>query len=501
MDFLTYGLASILDPTTLLFCLVGCVVGTLIGVLPGLGPTATISMLLPVTYGLGPLPSIVMLAGIYYGSMYGGSTSAILLNMPGEPASVMTCIDGNRMTRDGRAGAAIFTAGMSSFIAGVLATFLIAVFSPPLSELAFKFGPAEFCLLMVLGFVTVGVVTTGDMFKGIGMAIVGILLGTIGTDINSGVLRYTFGITDLADGIGFAVVAVGLFAFADIAKNLADKLDFKVYQGKINLWPKKEDLKRLIPSSIRGGAIGSFFGLIPGGSAAMSSFAAYAVEKKFSRHRDEIGQGAVEGVAGPESANNAASQTGFIPLLSLGIPENAVMALMLGALIINGVQPGPMVITKQPELFWGIVASMLIGNLFLVILNIPLIRLWVQMLKVPYHVLYPAIIAICCVGVYSINNNPNDVLIAAAFGLAGYYLLTLGLEAAPLMLGLILGPMFEEYFRRQMMISNGSLMPFVERPISLVLVMALTGVVVYGFYKMFRKGPINKPLDVTEKSN
>lgn len=500
MDFLTIGLAGILDPTTLLFCLIGCVIGTLIGVLPGLGPTATISMLLPVTYGLGPLPSIAMLAGIYYGSMYGGSTSAILLNTPGEPASVMTCIDGNRMTRDGRAGVAIFTAGFSSFIAGIMATFLIAVFSPPLSELAFKFGPSEFCLLMVLGLVTVGIVTTGDMFKGLGMAIIGMLLGTVGTDINSGVLRYTFGIPDLADGIGFAVVAVGLFALADIAKNLSDKLDFSVYRGPINLWPSRADIVRIIPSSLRGGAIGSFFGLIPGGSAAMSSFAAYAVEKKFSRHREEIGQGAVEGVAGPESANNAASQTGFIPLLSLGIPENAVMALMLGALIINGVQPGPMVIVKQPELFWGIVASMLVGNLILVMLNIPLIKIWVQMLKVPYHVLYPAIIAVCCVGVYSIGNNPNDVLIAAAFGLAGYYLLTLGLEAAPLMLGLILGPMFEEYFRRQMMIANGSLMPFIERPISLALVSALALVVVWGIYKMIKKPTtVNNPLGHIER--
>jgi TctA family transporter len=491
MDALIHGFGLILDPTNLMFCLIGCVIGTLIGVLPGLGPTATISMLLPVTYGLGPLPSIVMLAGIYYGSMYGGSTSAILLNTPGEPASVMTCIDGNRMTRDGRAGVAIFTAGISSFIAGVMATFLIAVFSPPLSELAFKFGPAEFCLLMVLGFVTVGVVTTGDILKGVGMAIIGILLGTVGTDISSGVLRFTFGIPDLADGIGFAVVAVGLFAFADIAKNIADRLDFSVYGGRIKLMPGWSDVKRIIPSSLRGGTIGSFFGLIPGGSAAMSSFAAYAVEKKFSSHRDEIGQGAVEGVAGPESANNAASQTGFIPLLSLGIPENATMALMLGALIINGIQPGPMVITKQPDLFWGIVASMLIGNLFLVILNIPLIRIWVQMLKVPYHVLYPVIIAVCCVGVYSINNNPNDVMIAAVFGLLGYYLLKLGLEAAPLMLGLILGPMFEEYFRRQMMISGGSLVPFIERPISLALVLALSMVVIWGFYKLF-KTPVNK---------
>lgn len=494
MDALIHGFGLILDPTNLMFCLIGCVIGTLIGVLPGIGPTATISMLLPLTYGLGPLPSIVMLAGIYYGSMYGGSTSAILLNMPGESASVMTCIDGHRMTRDGRAGIAITTAGVSSLIAGVMATFLIAVLSPPLSELAFKFGPAEFCLIMLLGLVTVGMVTQGDILKGMGMAIIGMLLGTVGTDISTGVLRFTFGIPDLIDGIGFVLVAVGLFAFADIAKNISDRLDFKVYRGRVKLMPTWSDVKRIIPSSVRGGAIGSFFGLVPGGSASMSSFAAYAVEKKFSRYRAQIGQGAVEGVAGPESANNAASQTGFIPLLSLGIPENATMALIMAALIINGVQPGPLVMIQQPDLFWGIVASMLIGNLCLVVLNVPLIKVWVQMLKVPYHVLYPVIVAVCCVGVYSVNNNPNDMIVAAVFGLFGYYLLKLGLEAAPLMLGLILGPMFEEYFRRQMMIANGSLMPFIERPISLGLILALALVVAWGIYQVTKKmsiGPDN----------
>jgi TctA family transporter len=319
------------------------------------------------------------------------------------------------------------------------------------------------------------------------MAIIGMLLGTVGTDISTGVLRYTFGIPDLVDGVGFVLAAVGLFALADIARNISDRLDFSLYRGSIRLMPTWSDVKRILPSSVRGGAIGSFFGLIPGGSAVMSSFAAYAVEKKFSSHRTEIGQGAVEGVAGPESANNAASQTGFIPLLSLGIPENATMALIMAALIINGIQPGPMVMIQQPDLFWGIVASMLIGNLFLVVLNIPLIKVWVQMLKVPYHVLYPVIIAVCCVGVYSINNNANDVIIAAVFGLFGYYLLKLGLEASPLLLGLILGPMFEEYFRRQMMIANGSLMPFVQRPISLILVLALILVVTWGIYKVTNK--------------
>ena len=486
MDSLIHGFALLADPTLLLYCFVGCLVGTLIGVLPGLGPTATISMLLPMTYGLGPLPSIIMLAGIYYGSQYGGSTTAILLNTPGEASAVMTCIDGNKMTQKGKAGIAIFAAGFSSFVAGVIATFLIAWFSPPLSSIAFMFGPAEYCSIMLLGLISVSVLTAGDLLKGVGMAIIGILLGLIGTDISTGVSRFTFHIPDLEDGIGFAVVAVGLFAFAEIIKNISEKSDFQVYQGKIDLWPSWAEFKRMIPSSLRGSVVGSFFGLLPGGGAAISSFAAYTVEKKLSKNKHEIGSGAIEGVAGPESANNAAAQTGFIPLLALGIPENATMALMLGALIINGIQPGPTIIAKQPDLFWGLTASMLLGNLFLVIMNIPLIRMWVQVLKVPYNVLYPAVLAICCIGIYSINNNANDVIIAGLFGFVGYYFLTLGLEAAPLMLGLILGPMFEEHFRRQMIIADGSLLPFMQRPISASILAFVFVVIAYGLYKSIK---------------
>ena len=472
--------------TNLAYCLLGALIGTLIGVLPGLGPTATISMLLPMTYALGPIPSIIMLSGIYYGSQYGGSTTSILLNTPGEASSVMTCVDGHEMTKRGQAGVAIFTAGFASFIAGCIATILIAAFSPPLSKLAFLFGPAEYCMLMAFGFVTVGILTTGDLIRGIGMALVGILIGFVGTDLATGQSRYTFGIIDLEDGIGFVTIAIGIFAIGEIAKNIASNAEMKAYSGKIALFPTWEQFKRIIPASIRGGMVGSFFGLIPGGSAAISSYAAYALDKKVSKHKDEFGKGAIEGVAAPEAANNAASQTGFIPLLSFGLPENAVMALMLGALIINGVQPGPGMLDKQPALFWGLVVSMLIGNIMLLILNVPLVKLWVQIVRIPYHILYPVIIAVCCIGAYSVNNNANEVMLIGLFGFFGYVFNVLDLEPAPLMLGLVLGPMFEEYFRRQLAITSGDFTPFVTRPISLAILCLMGTVVAYSVWKMIK---------------
>ncbi len=486
LDQLMLGFSVAGAYNNLLYCLLGALIGTLIGVLPGLGPTATISMLLPMTYALGPIPSIIMLAGIYYGSQYGGSTTSILLNTPGEASSVMTCVDGHAMTKNGQAGVAIFTAGFASFIAGCMATMLIAMFSPPLSKLAFLFGPAEYCMLMAFGFVTVGVLTTGDLLRGIGMALVGILIGFIGTDLSSGLSRYTFGIVELEDGIGFVTVAIGIFAIGEIAKNISSNVDMKAYSGKISMFPTWAQFKRIILPSIRGGIVGSFFGLIPGGSAAISSYAAYALDKKVSKHSDEFGKGAIEGVAAPEAANNAASQTGFIPLLSFGLPENAVMALMLGALVMNGVQPGPGMLDKQPELFWGLIVSMLIGNIMLLILNVPLVRLWVQIVRIPYHILYPVIIAICCVGAYSVNNNANDVMLIGLFGLFGYIFNVLDLEPAPLMLGLVLGVMFEEYFRRQLAITSGDFTPFVTRPISLGILCVMLSVVVYSVWKLFK---------------
>lgn len=486
LDQLLLGLSVAGTVDNLLYCLAGALIGTLIGVLPGLGPTATISMLLPMTYSLGSIASIIMLSGIYYGSQYGGSTTSILLNTPGEASSVMTCVDGHAMTKNGQAGVAIFTAGFASFIAGCMATVLIALFSPPLSKLAFLFGPAEYCMLMAFGFVTVGILTTGDLLRGVGMALIGILLGFVGTDLSSGLSRYTFNIVELEDGIGFVTIAIGIFAIGEIAKNISSNVEMKAYGGEIRMWPTWSQFKRIIPSSIRGGVVGSFFGLIPGGSAAISSYAAYALDKKVSRHRDEFGKGAIEGVAAPEAANNAASQTGFIPLLSFGLPENAVMALMLGALIMNGVQPGPGMLDKQPALFWGLIVSMLIGNLMLLILNVPLVKIWVQIVRIPYHILYPVIIAVCCLGAYSVNNSSFDIMLIGFIGLLGYIFTVLDLEPAPLMLGLVLGPMFEEYFRRQLAITSGDFTPFVTRPISLGILCVVGAVVAYSVWKMFR---------------
>ena len=485
-DQLLLGLSVAGTVNNLLYCLAGALIGTLIGVLPGLGPTATISMLLPMTYSLGPVPSIIMLSGIYYGSQYGGSTTSILLNTPGEASSVMTCVDGHAMTKNGQAGVAIFTAGVASFIAGCMATVLIALFSPLLSNLAFMFGPAEYCMLMAFGFITVGVLTTGDLLRGIGMALIGILLGFVGTDLSSGMSRYTFNIAELEDGIGFVTIAIGIFAIGEIAKNISSNVDMQAYLGKISMFPTWAQFKRIIPASIRGGLVGSFFGLIPGGSAAISSYAAYALDKKVSRYRDEFGKGAIEGVAAPEAANNAASQTGFIPLLSFGLPENAVMALMLGALVINGVQPGPGMLANQPALFWGLIVSMLIGNVMLLILNVPLVRVWVQIVRIPYHILYPVIIAVCCLGAYSVSNSSVDVILIGLFGLLGYIFTVLDLEPAPLMLGLVLGSMFEEYFRRQLAITSGDFTPFVTRPISLAILCVMGAVIIYSIVKMFR---------------
>lgn len=482
---LAMGFETAFTLTNLLYCLLGCLLGTVIGVLPGLGPIATISMLLPLTYNIGPTTSIIMLAGIYYGAQYGGSTTAILLNTPGEASSVMTCIDGNALTKQGRAGIAILTAGIASCIAGLIATIVIAVFSSSISELAFKFGPAEYCAMMLLGLVSVSVLTTGDIVKGIAMALLGILIGVVGTDVNSGAQRFVFGIPDLADGIGFANVAVGVFGIAEAIKNLTTKNPPQLYRGDIKLWPTKEEIKRMIPSSLRGTGVGIFTGLIPGGGAALSSFAAYIFDKKVSKNTHEFGHGAVEGVAAPEAANNAAAQAGFIPLLSLGIPENAVMALMLGALMINGVQPGPSLIERQPELFWGLTVSMLIGNILLFMLNVPLVKIWVQLIRIPAKILYPIVLAVCAFGLYSVNNNINDIWIAVGFGALGYVFIVLDLEPAPLMLGLVLGPMLEEYFRRQMSLSQGSWMPFVERPISATILFIVFGFLIFGFYKMF----------------
>ncbi|SOY47930.1 conserved hypothetical protein; putative TRANSMEMBRANE PROTEIN [Cupriavidus taiwanensis] len=482
MELLTnlgLGFSTALTFQNLAYAFLGCVLGTLIGVLPGLGPLATIAMLLPVTYTLPPVAALIMLAGIYYGAQYGGSTTAILVNLPGESSSVVTTIDGYQMARRGRAGVALATAGLGSFFAGCVATMILAAFAAPLSELAFKFGPAEYFSLMVLGLIGAVVLASGSLVKAIAMIVLGLLLGLVGTDVNSGAARFSFDVPELTDGLNFVSVAMGVFGFAEIIANLEQKEHRETFTDHItNLFPTKEDFKRMIPAVLRGTLLGSALGILPGGGASLASFAAYSLEKKTSKHANEFGKGAIEGVAGPESANNAASQTSFIPLLTLGIPPNAVMALMVGAMTIHNIQPGPQVMTSNPALFWGLIASMWIGNLMLIVLNLPLIGIWVKLLKVPYRYLYPAILTFCCIGVYSVQNTTFDVFQTAAFGVVGYLFIKLRCEPAPLLLGFVLGPMMEENFRRSLLLSRGDFSVFVTRPLSMGLLIAAAVLVV-----------------------
>ena len=473
LNNLILGFSVAFTPIHLVYALIGVLLGTLIGVLPGIGPVATIAMLLPITFNLSPVAALIMLAGIYYGAQYGGSTTAILVNLPGEAASVVTCLDGYQMARRGRAGPALATAALGSFFAGCVATLVIAVAAPPLAEVALKFGPAEYFSLMVLGLVAATVLAHGSLIKAIAMVILGLLLGLIGTDVNSGVLRFTFNIPELSDGIGFVIVAMGMFGTAEIIANLEQGERREVFTGKVkNLFPTKEDWKRIWAPILRGTALGSFLGILPGGGALLASFGAYTLEKKVSNHPEEFGKGAIEGVAGPEAANNAGAQTSFIPMLTLGIPGNAVMALMIGALMIQGIAPGPQVMNEKPELFWGLIASMWIGNAFLVILNLPLIGMWIKLLTVPYRYLYPSILVFMAIGVFSLSNNPFDVLIMAIFGVLGYVCVKLECEPAPMILGFILGPLMEENLRRAMLLSRGDPTVFVTKPISAGFIVA-----------------------------
>ncbi len=476
---LALGFSTALSPINLLYSLIGCLLGTLIGVLPGLGPVATIAMLLPATYGLNPVSALIMLAGIYYGAAYGGSTTAILVNIPGESSSVVTAIDGYQMARKGRAGVALFTAAMGSFFAGCVATLILAAFSVPLSKLALRFGPTEYFSLMTLGLVGAVVLSSGSLIKAICMIIIGLLLGLVGADVNSGIARFTFKSAPLYDGIDFVCVAMGLFGFAEVISNLGPRKQGETAMRKINgMWPTKEDFKRMVAPILRGTGIGSLLGVLPGGGATLASFAAYTLEKKVSRHPEEFGQGAIEGVAGPESANNAASQTSFIPLLTLGIPTNAVMALMVGAMSIHNIQPGPLVMSSNPALFWGLIVSMWIGNLMLVVLNLPLIGIWVKLLTIPYRLLYPAIVMFCCIGIYSLNNSVFNLYVAIFFTILGVLFRWLDCEVAPLLLGFILGPMMEENFGRALLLSRGNFSVFVTRPISAGLLLATVFLIV-----------------------
>ena len=470
---LSLGFSVAFTMQNLLYAFIGCLLGTLIGVLPGVGPVATIAMLLPATYALPPVAALIMLAGIYYGAQYGGSTTAILVNLPGESSSVVTVIDGYQMARKGRAGPALAAAGIGSFIAGCVGTLILAGFAAPLTEVAFKFGPAEYFSLMILGLIGAVVLASGSLVKAIGMIVLGLLLGLIGTDVNSGVARYSFDIPELTDGIGFIVIAMGVFGYGEIIANLSNPEQQRdVFTGKVeHIYPTKEDWKLMMPAILRGTALGSALGILPGGGAMLSAFAAYTIEKKTKLKPGEVpfGKGNIRGVASPESANNAGSQTSFIPLLTLGIPPNAVMALMVGAMTIHNIQPGPQVMTSNPELFWGLIASMWIGNAMLIILNLPLIGLWIKLLTVPYRWLFPAIVLFCAIGVYSTNNNTWDVWMVGWFGIIGYIFIKLGMEPAPLLLGFILGPMMEENLRRALLLSRGDWSVLVTRPLSATL--------------------------------
>lgn len=473
IDLLMLGFSEALTPTNLAFCALGALLGTLIGVLPGIGPTATIAVLLPITFFLPPLAGIIMLAGIYYGAQYGGSTTAILVNLPGEASSVVTALDGYKMAQNGRAGAALAIAALGSFFAGTVATFALAIAGPTLSVFALKFGPAEYVSLMIFGLLAATILASGPVLKAIGMILIGLLLGMVGTDRATGDARLTFGAIELFDGIDFIVIAIGLFGFSEIIANLERTGSDGVKLARLTrLWPTRQDFRDAWGPVLRGTGLGTVLGLLPGGGATLSSFSAYSMEKKLSRHPERFGTGVVEGVAAPEAANNAAAQSSFIPLLTLGIPSNNMMAMMLSAFMIHGITPGPTVLTTQPEIFWGLVASMWIGNLLLVVINLPLIGIWVKLLTVPYRLLYPAILLFCCIGVYSMNNRIFDVVLAAGFGLLGYMFRKAKCEPGPLLLGFVLGPLLEANLRRTLLITQGDPSIFIERPISLTMLIA-----------------------------
>ena len=482
LDNLALGFQTALSLQNLVYAFFGVLLGTLIGVLPGLGPVATMAMLLPSIYALDATPALIMLAGIYYGAQYGGSTTAILINVPGESSSVVTAIDGYQMARQGRAGAALAAAGLGSFFAGCVGTVIIAAFAPPLTELAFKFGPAEYFSLMVLGLIGAVVLASGSLVKAIAMIVLGLLLGQVNTDVISGAPRFSFDIPELTDGIGFVAIAMGVFGFGEIIANLGKPEEHReVFTKDVKgLWPTRQDFHNAWPAVVRGTALGSVLGVLPGGGALLASFAAYTLEKKMPARPGDVpfGKGNIRGVAGPESANNAGAQTSFIPMLTLGIPPNAVMALMVGAMTIKGIQPGPQVMSSNPELFWGLIASMWVGNLMLIVLNLPLIGIWIKLLTVPYRLLFPAIMVFCCIGLYTLNNNNFDVFMAAGFGVLGYGFYKLGCEPAPLLLGFILGPMMEENLRRALLLSRGDWSTFLTRPLSAGLLLAAVVMVV-----------------------
>jgi TctA family transporter len=486
---LALGFQTAVSPVNLLYCLVGTLIGTLIGVLPGIGPVQTIAILLPTTFALPPVSGLIMLSGIYYGAQYGGSTTSILVNVPGEASSVVTCLDGHQMARQGRGGAALSISALGSFFAGCFATVVLAVLAVPLAEIAFQFGPAEYFSLMVFGLIGSVVLASGSTVKAVGMIVLGLLLGMIGTDVTSGAHRFTFGVTELADGIGFVSLAMGLFGICDIITSLEKREKRDILRSALTgFWLTRKELKTSAPAVVRGTLLGSLLGILPGGGAIISSFTAYVVEKKSSRDPESFGKGNICGVAGPESANNAAAQTSFVPLLTLGIPPNVVLAMMAGAMMIHGIQPGPRVISSNPELFWGVIVSMWVGNVMLVLLNLPLVGIWVRLLSVPYRLLYPAILVFCSIGLYSVNNNTFDVGLTALCGLLGYVLHKLECEPAPLILGFVLGPMMEENLRRGMLLSRGDPSVFFTRPLSVVFLVLAAAMLVAVALPGIRRG-------------
>ena len=469
-DNLLLGLSTALELNNLGLCLIGVLIGTAIGVLPGIGPIPTVALLLPFTFGLSPPGAMIMLAGIFYGAQYGGSTTAILVNVPGETSSVVTCIDGHEMAKQGKAGTALAIAALASFFAGTMATIVIALLSVPLSVLALKFTAVEYFSLLVLGLIAAVVLAHGSVAKSLAMVLLGLLLGLIGIDVSSGAARMTFGVAELSDGLDFVPVAMGLFGLGEIIANLERPSERRVVSQKVrDLIPSRADLRAAFPAMVRGTMLGSVLGVLPGGGAALPPFSSYALEKKLAKDPSRFGKGAIEGVAGPEAANNAGAQTSFIPLLTLGIPANALMALMIGALMMQGIQPGPQIMTEQPKLVWGVIASMWVGNLMLLVINLPLIGLWVSMLKIPYRLLFPAIVLFCCIGTYGIANSLFNVWLMLGCAAIGYFFIKIGVEPAPLLLGLVLGPQLEENFRRAMLLSDGNFLVFLSRPISAVL--------------------------------
>lgn len=477
------------SPENLFYCFLGAVIGTLIGVLPGIGPVQTLAILLPTTFALPPVSALIMLAGIYYGAQYGGSTTSILVNLPGEASSVVTCLDGYQMARQGRAGAALAVAAWGSFVAGCFSTLVLAILAAPLAGLAVSFGPAEYFSLMVFGLVGSVVLASGSVLKAVGMILLGLLLGMVGTDVTSGIQRFSFHLPELADGIGFVPLAMGLFGISQILSSLEKEEKREILKQKLaGFWLTRQDIRDSLPAIFRGTICGSLLGILPGGGAILGSFTAYMLEKKSSKEPESFGKGNIRGVAAPESANNAAAQTSFVPLLTLGIPSNVVLAMMAGAMMIHGIQPGPRVISSNPSLFWGVIASMWVGNLMLLVLNLPLIGIWVRVLSVPYRFLYPAILLFCCVGIYAVNNNTFDVGLTALLGLLGYVFLRLDCEPAPLILGFVLGPMMEENLRRAMLISRGDPLVLITRPMSLAFLLLAVGLLVVMALPAIRKG-------------